>query len=122
MRAFGLRLLLVALLLGASGLAHAAPQHAVGCPAGAQVLRNPGPVATFDISWTFQGIPSEIGFGPTEVRYGPAPALTSAEVEAYAPMLDNLRTAVQTQRRVVVYWNDTTNVVSRLIFLWDQPC
>jgi hypothetical protein len=102
-------------------MAQAATQNATGCPAGAWTTWGPG--QTVSISWSFQGVPGVIAFQPTQIRYGGAIApLTPAQAQAYAPTLDNLRAAAQARRKVTVYWDSVTNVVSTIIVRWDQPC
>jgi hypothetical protein len=33
-----------------------------------------------------------------------------------------LRAAATAQRKVTIYWDDATKVVSTFIIRWDQPC
>jgi hypothetical protein len=107
--------------LGVSGAATAATQNATGCPVGAWTTWAAG--QTVSISWSFQGISGVIAFQPTQIRYGGGIApLTPAQAQAYAPTLDNLRAAARARRKVTIYWDDVSKVVSTIIVRWDQPC
>lgn len=111
-----------AILFAASlGTAEAASQNATGCPNGAWTDWSAG--SGVSISWSFQGIRAVIAFHPDRIVYGGGIApLSSAQVERYAPTLDNLRAAAAAQRAVTLYWDDATNTVSALIVRWNQPC
>lgn len=121
MRIQTLALVVAGISLGVFSVAHAAPQNATGCPAGAWTTWGPG--QSVSISWSFQGVPAVVAFQPANIIYGGGVApLTPAQAQAYAPTLDNLREAASARRKVSVYWDDATRVVSTFIVRWDQPC
>ena len=112
--------MIAALWLAAVPAAQAASTNATGCPSGAWTEWS-GP--NVSISWSFQGIGAVVAFQPGRIVYGGGIApLTPPQVQAYAPTLDNLRAAAQARRKVTVYWDNATNLVSTFIVRWDQPC
>lgn len=121
MRAAKLVLIVAGALSAAASAAHAAEQIATGCPAGAWTTWAAG--QTVSISWSFQGISPVVAFQPTKIVMGGGIApLTPAQVQTYAPTLDNLRAAATARRKVTIAWDNATKVVSTIIVRWDQPC
>ena len=96
-------------------------RNATGCPAGAWTdYSRPGGVS---ISWSFTNIGPVVAFHPGRMVYGGGVApLNPAQVQAWAPALDNLRAAAASGHPVTVYWDDSSNTVTTLIVRWNQRC
>jgi len=68
------------------------------------------------ISWSFSDISGTVMFHPREIKLGAGEiALTPAQAAVYEPTLRELRAAAEARRKVTVYWDDRTNVVSTFI-------
>lgn len=115
------RLLCAAAFTALTAPALAATQNATGCPAGAWTDWSSG--SGVSISWSFQGIGPVIAFHPGRMVYGGGIApLNPAQVERWAPTLDNLRAAAAARRMVTIYWDDSSKTVSTVIVRWNQSC
>lgn len=94
--------------------------EATGCPVGAGTSWSGKQVS---ISWAVTGIRASMVFQPKQIVIGGRAALlTPVQVQAYAPILDNLRAAASARRKVTIYWDEATMVVSMIYVRWDLSC
>ena len=114
------RLAVLALAVCIAGpTAIAATQEKTGCPISTTSQWSPG----LSIRWVIQDLPGVMAFQPTKIVVGGALApLTPAQVQAYAPALEDLRAAAQGRKKVTVAWDDATKIVQAMIVHWEQPC
>lgn len=113
-------ILAATLVLAACGGAQASPQSATGCPTGAWTTWNGTSVS---ISWSFTNVPAVVAFYPNGVVYaGVIASLDPAQAAVYAPTLNDLRAAAAANRKVTIYWDNATKVVSAFVVRWNQPC
>jgi hypothetical protein len=102
-------------------IAHAALENATECPMGAWTDWSTG--TGVSISWSFTGISPVVSFQPNRIVFGGGIApLTPAQVQKYAPTLDNLRAAATAKRKVTIYWDNVNHTVPAIIVRWDQSC
>ena len=114
MKTWRIALTVASLWMATGSVAHAASENATECPAGAWTDWSTG--TGVSISWSFTGISPVVAFHPDRIVFGGGIGpLTPAQVQKYAPTLDNLRAAATARRKVTIYWDSVNHIVSTII-------